>query len=105
MSQDEASAAATENQGGVATAPAPPRTRRLPLFRVLLHNDDKNSFQDVIETITLLTPLRHADAVTKTIEAHEIGVSLLLVTYRERAELYVEQFQSRQLTVSIEPAE
>jgi hypothetical protein len=33
---------------------------------------------------------------------HE-GRSLLLTTYKERAELYVEQFAGKGLTVSIEP--
>ena len=38
-------------------------------------------------------------------EAHETGIALLLVTHKERAELYQEQFQSKGLTVTIEPAE
>jgi ATP-dependent Clp protease adaptor protein ClpS len=33
------------------------------------------------------------------------GVALVLVTHKERAELYVEQFASKRLTVTIEPAE
>jgi ATP-dependent Clp protease adapter protein ClpS len=38
-------------------------------------------------------------------EAHTTGVALVLTTHRERAELYQEQFKSRRLTVTIEPAE
>ena len=34
-----------------------------------------------------------------------LGVALLLVTHKERAELYADQFQSKGLTVTIEPAE
>ncbi|GAG05515.1 unnamed protein product, partial [marine sediment metagenome] len=45
------------------------------------------------------------EAIEKTIEAHETGVSLLLVTSKERAELYVEQFASLSLTVTCEPDE
>ena len=45
------------------------------------------------------------DAVLRTHECHETGVALLLVTHKERAELYREQFQSKNLTVTIEPAE
>jgi ATP-dependent Clp protease adapter protein ClpS len=48
--------------------------------------------------------LPHADAVERTIEAHESGVALLVVTHRERAELIEEQFRTRGLTVTIEPA-
>jgi ATP-dependent Clp protease adapter protein ClpS len=48
--------------------------------------------------------LPHADAVARTIEAHESGVAMLLVTHREHAELIQERFQTRGLTVTIEPA-
>ena len=38
-------------------------------------------------------------------EAQETGVSLLLVTHKEKAELLQEQFKSKSLIVTIEPAE
>jgi len=38
-------------------------------------------------------------------EAHKTGVALLLVTHKERAELYAEQFATFKITVTIEPAE
>jgi ATP-dependent Clp protease adaptor protein ClpS len=72
---------------------------------VLLHNDDVNSFQYVLATIVELTPLKPEDAFRRMMEAHETGVSLLLTTHKERAELYRDQFQSKGLTVTIEPAE
>lgn len=81
------------------------RTRLLPPFRVILHNDDVNTFEHVILTILTLTPLPEMEAVARTIEAHETGASLLLVTHQERAELYVEQFASKGLTVTSEPDE
>ncbi len=81
------------------------RTQQLPPYRVLLHNDDVNSFDHVIRSIQRLTPLKLEEAVERTLEAHERGVSLLLVTHRERAELYVEQFASLSLTVTCEPEE
>jgi hypothetical protein len=52
-----------------------------------------------------LTPLKQEEAILRTIEADKDGVALLLVTHKERAELYEEQFQSKSLTVSIEPDE
>ncbi|MGE0479843.1 MAG: ATP-dependent Clp protease adaptor ClpS [Phycisphaerae bacterium] len=79
------------------------QTRTLPPYRVLLHNDDVNTFEHVVITILKLTPLKPAEAVERTIEAHEKGLALLLVTHRERAELYVEQFASAKLTVTAEP--
>ena len=81
------------------------KVRQLPPYRVLLHNDDVNSFDHVILTILKLTPLNEPDAVLRTIEAHEKGLSLLLMTHRERAELYVDQFTTFQLTVTCEPGD
>jgi ATP-dependent Clp protease adaptor protein ClpS len=79
------------------------QTRLLPPYRVMLHNDDVNTFEHVIRTIMRLTPLNEKEAAMRVLEAHETGVALLLVTHRERAELYVEQFASASLTVTCEP--
>ena len=78
-------------------------TRHLPPFKVVLHNDDVNSFEHVIVSILRLTPLKQPEAITKTIEAHETGNAVLLITNQERAELYVEQFASCSLTATCEP--
>jgi len=77
----------------------------LPPWKVLLHNDDKNDIGFVILTIIELTPLKQEEAVQRTLEAHQQKVALLLVTHKERAELYQDQFQSKGLTVTIEEAE
>ena len=61
-----------------------------------------NSFDHVIRSIMRLTPISEDEAVIKTIEAHETGVALLLVTHLERAELYVEQFASLGITCTVE---
>ena len=50
-----------------------------------------------------MTTLQAEDAVLKTVEAHDTGLSLLLVTHKERAELYAEQFATFNITVTIEP--
>src|SRR5437879_2988146 len=102
-----------ESKGSVAVKPkrAPkrkPQTKPpqpLPPWRVLLHNDDKNDVLYVIKTVIELTPLGEQAAKQRTLEAHETGVALLLVTHKERAELYKEQFASKGLIVTIEPAE
>lgn len=77
----------------------------LPPWKVLLHNDDKNDLGFVVLSIVELTPLNEQDAKLRTEEAHKNGVSLLLTTHKERAELYKDQFESKGLTVTIEPAE
>jgi len=53
--------------------------------------------------IVELTPLNRQDAMNRMLEAHESGIALLLVTHKERAELYQEQFKSKGLVVTIEP--
>jgi ATP-dependent Clp protease adaptor protein ClpS len=75
----------------------------LPPWKVLLHNDDVNNIEFVVETIVVLTPLNIEAAVQRTLEAHQSGVALLLTTHKERAELYRDQFKSKGLTVTIEP--
>lgn len=94
--------------GGSTTAVKPaaarPRARRLPPWNVLLHNDDVNDPMYVTETITELTSLNRHDAVLRMLEAHEKGLALLLTTHREHAELLCEQFASKHLTVTAEPA-
>ena len=86
-------------------ATAPPKVDHLPPYKVILHNDDVNEAIYVVRTILELTPLSRERALTATMEADQTGLSMLLVTHKERAELYAEQFLSKSLTVTIEPAE
>ena len=82
-----------------------PAPKNLPMWKVLLHNDDVNTYEYVSATVFQLTPLNWPDAKLRTLEADKQGVSLLLTTHQERAELYQEQFQSKGLCVTIEPTE
>jgi ATP-dependent Clp protease adaptor protein ClpS len=75
----------------------------LPPWKVLLHNDDKNDMHFVVFTVMELTALPQTQALLCMLEAHETGVALLLVTHKERAELYKEQFASKGIIVTIEP--
>ncbi len=81
------------------------RVETLPPYKIVLHNDDVNTFDHVVVTVMKLTPLKATEAVDKTIEAHETGLAVLLVTNQERAELYVEQFAGYSLVVTGEPDE
>ncbi|MBI1825698.1 MAG: ATP-dependent Clp protease adaptor ClpS [Planctomycetes bacterium] len=81
-----------------------PKPKELPPYKVLLHNDDVNSFEHVIVSILKVTNLTPQEALLRTLEAHETGVALLLTTHKERAELYQEQFLTFQITATIEPA-
>lgn len=103
------------SDGGTATM-EPPKTSPkknprksppefLPPWKLLLHNDDKNSMDFVVGSLIELTPLKKEEAIARTKEADKTGVALLLVTHKERAELYQDQLQSKGLTITIEPAE
>lgn len=109
MSKGNAATAAPPQAPAPAAArPKPkkdPKSRRLPPYKVLLHNDDVNEMGYVVKTIVELAHLAEEEAVQKMLEAHETGVALLLVTHKEKAELLQEQFHSKQLAVTIEPAE
>ncbi|MCC6677115.1 MAG: ATP-dependent Clp protease adaptor ClpS [Phycisphaerales bacterium] len=96
---------ATATQTPTKPRPAPPRLDRLPPYRVLLHNDDVNDGLDVVDTLVELTPLNRQRATLVMLEADATGVALVLVTHKERAELYRDQFRAKLLTVTIEPAE
>jgi len=90
-----------------ATAERPKAARppvdKLPLFKVLLHNDDVNSLDHVVDSVVELTPLSQQEATLAALEADKTGLSLLMTTHKERAELYQEQLKSKSLTVTIEP--
>lgn len=96
---------ATATVAAPSTTPQKRPPQPLPPWKVLLHNDDHNDMDYVVTTITSLTTLNEQDAEIRTIEAHKTGVALLLTTHKERAELYRDQFGSKGLTVTIEPAE
>lgn len=103
--------ASTDGAVAVQAAPkqkpakTPPKTYQLPPYKVLMHNDDVNDMEHVIRCIVRLTTLNVESAIERMLEAHQTGVALLLVTHKERAELYVEQFATFKLTVTIEPDE
>lgn len=80
-----------------------PARRMLPLYRVVLLNSNAD-LMFIVRTVMELTRLCREEATHKMWQAHHLGRSILLVTHRERAELYAEQFAGRGLLVAIEPA-
>lgn len=85
------------------------RTQLAPRWRVILHNDDKTTFEFVIGLLMQLFHKPYPEAVQLTFEIHETGAAVATVTSFERAELYVEQVHSLArprgfpLTATIEP--
>ena len=56
-----------------------------------------------LRTIMELTRFGVQEATQKISEAENLGRCSLLVTHKERAELFAEIFTERQLNVSVEP--
>ncbi len=116
MSQDTPapSESQTENAQQAVAAPerpaakpskSPPKLDKLPPYKVLLHNDDVNDVEFVIRSVMQIASMPTPQAIKVTFEAHRTGVALVTVTHKERAELLVEQFRSRKLISTMEPAE
>ena len=100
---DNGSAGESETMTAIMPSETKPKPGFLPPFKVLLHDDTVNDMLHVVESILELTPLTVDEAVERMLEAHKSGVALLLMTHRERAELYCEQFATFKLTVTTEP--
>lgn len=83
--------------------PARPTPTPLPRWQVLLHNDDVNSMDYVVEVLERIGRLLRPAATRCMMEAHLRGVGIVVTTHRERAEFLADQFRSLRLVVTIEP--
>ncbi|HWG45126.1 MAG TPA: ATP-dependent Clp protease adaptor ClpS [Gemmataceae bacterium] len=79
------------------------KKRQLPRYKVILNQSAIDDLMFVVRSVMELTRFPRAEATHKMWEAYHCGRSILLTTYLERAELYVEQFASKGLLVTIEP--
>lgn len=80
-------------------------TRPLPAFRVILENSPGRELMGVVRAVMEVTRLCREEATHKMWESYHRGRSPLLVTHKERAELYVDQFAKLGITVTLEPCE
>jgi ATP-dependent Clp protease adaptor protein ClpS len=87
----------------VRPAPARPAPDVLPPWRVVLHNDDHNDMDHVVESIMRVVRLNRPSATRCMVEAHRKGCCQVVATHREKAEFLAEQLRSYRLTVTIEP--
>ena len=75
-----------------------------PRYRVLLHNDDYNSMEYVVETLMqVVNGLTQPQAVDIMMAAHASGFALVITCVQEHAEFYCEGLQSKGLTSTMEP--
>ncbi|MDF0551768.1 ATP-dependent Clp protease adapter ClpS [Kamptonema sp. UHCC 0994] len=77
-----------------------------PRYRVLLHNDDFNSMEYVVQTLMHTVPsLTQPQAVNIMMEAHTNGLAVVIVCAQEHAEFYSETLNNHGLISTIEPDE
>ncbi|WP_199248035.1 ATP-dependent Clp protease adapter ClpS [[Phormidium] sp. ETS-05] len=77
-----------------------------PRYRVLLHNDDFNSMEYVVQTLMQTVPsLTQPQAVSIMMEAHTNGIALVITCALEHAEFYCENLKNYGLISTIEPDE
>jgi ATP-dependent Clp protease adaptor protein ClpS len=77
-----------------------------PRYRVLLHNDDYNSMEYVVQTLMQTVPsLTQTQAVSIMMEAHSNGMALVITCTQEHAEFYSETLKTHGLSSTIEPDE
>jgi ATP-dependent Clp protease adaptor protein ClpS len=85
--------------------PAPAGCGRTAVrYKVMLHRSPDKGLMFIVRTVMELTRYCREEATHRMWEALHVGRSQVLVTHRERAELYVEQFADRGLVASLEPA-
>ena len=94
-------------------APAAPRTdldeeallALVPPWRVVLHNDDRNTMQHVVESLVRCVPSLTVEAAAAImLEAHTEGRATVVECPKEAAEHYRDALESRGLTATIERA-
>jgi len=80
--------------------------KNAPRYRVLLHNDDFNSMEYVVQTLMqTIAGMTQPQAVNIMMEAHTNGVGLVIICELEHAEFYSETLINQGMTSTIEPEE
>lgn len=79
------------------------QTRLYDPWKVLLHNDDHNTVDHVVESLQkAVTQLQPTDAQAIMMEAHQSGLALVIRCPQEHAEMYAERLCSYGLVATIE---
>jgi ATP-dependent Clp protease adaptor protein ClpS len=77
--------------------------RLLPMYKVIVHNDDVNSMDHVVLSLIDVFKMEPQQAIDIMLEAHKTGAALCQVEPLEPAELHRDQLVSHSLTATIEP--
>ena len=86
-----------------ATSITERQATKIPLYKVLLHNDDINSMDHVVRALMRVFKFDQETCETIMIKAHHDGVALCTVEPFEQAELHRDQLISFSLIATIEP--
>ena len=78
-------------------------TLHIPLYKVLLHNDDHNSMEHVIKALRQVFKFELQMCERIMMEAHQNGMALCTVEPLEKAEHHRDQLSSFSLLSTIEP--
>src|SRR6516225_3227533 len=78
--------------------------RMVQRYKVVFHSDPSLDLMHIVRSLMLLMRFPREEATYKMWEAQPRGQCVILLTYLERAELYVEQFAERGMRVVVEPA-
>jgi ATP-dependent Clp protease adaptor protein ClpS len=78
-------------------------TLHIPLYRVLLHNDDHNSMDHVVKALQGVFKFELKVCERIMMEAHQNGLALCTVEPLEKAEHHRDQLNSFSLLSTIEP--
>ncbi len=78
-------------------------TLHIPLFKVLLHNDDVNSMEHVIHALKRVFKFELKVCERIMMEAHQNGIALCTVEPLEKAEHHRDQLNSFSLISTVEP--
>jgi len=80
-------------------------TKFYKMWKVLLHNDDISSMQDVTMALCEVFHFDNEKASSIMLEAHKNGIALCKIEPYEHAEFHCEQLQSFSLISTIEPTD
>jgi ATP-dependent Clp protease adaptor protein ClpS len=76
----------------------------MPLYKVLLHNDDHNTVEHVVKSLIQVFKMDRQTSERIMLETHTTGTGLCAIEPLEQAELHKDQLQSFSLIATIEPA-
>lgn len=70
------------------------KARQMPLYKVLLHNDDLTPMDFVMRVLTQIYRKSHPEALEIMMRAHRTQIALVEIVPLEHAEMHVDQARS-----------